>query len=200
MYPQGYGYTPYGAYAPPDSSTPFVQHDAQLYGLQQYQYPSYYKSPSSADASFAANKITIPQGEMSTAINADRVPSNAMNKGNTVSMSNGDFTNQNGLNAFLTSSQHTSLNTSDSYQGASMPAYASLSGGYQGPRTSNHGTHSAVPTNVSKHGAKVGLSSQVAPIKDFTSQRNQRHAQPFSEYTVCYWLSFSIVQLYLQTK
>ncbi|KAI5409179.1 hypothetical protein KIW84_054837 [Lathyrus oleraceus] len=53
---QGYGYTPYGAYASPNSSSPMFQHDGQLYGLQQYQYPcSYYNSPTSADV-FAPNK------------------------------------------------------------------------------------------------------------------------------------------------
>lgn len=193
MYHQGYGYTPYGAYASPNSSSPIVQHDGQMYGLQQYQYPcSYYNSPTSADGSFAPNKTSGPQREMSTAVNADRIPSNVMNKGNSVSMVNGDCTNQNGLKAFMTSSQHTSLNTRDSYQGSSLPACAPLSG-YQGPRLSTHGAQSAIPTDVSlvsdrqsKHGGKVGLSSQVANIKDFSSQRNQRHSQPLPQFMVCY--------------
>ena len=106
-------------------------------------------------------------------------------------MDNSDFTNKNGFNPFLTSSQHTSLNTNDSYQGTSLPAYASLSG-YQGPR-STHGTQLPVPSDVSlvsdrqsKHGAKVGLSSSVVPVKDFTSQRNQRLPQPLPQYVVCW--------------
>ncbi|KAG4927516.1 hypothetical protein JHK85_054002 [Glycine max] len=189
MYHQGYGYTPYGTYAPPNSSSPMIQQDGQHYGLQQYQYPcSYYKSPASADVSFTPNKISVPQGEISTAVDADRVASsNVMNKGHTVNMANSDFTNKNGFNPFLTSSQHTSLNTNDSYQGTSLPAYASLSG-YQGPR-STHGTQLPVPSDVSlvsdrqsKHGAKVGLSSSVVPVKDFTSQRNQRLPQPLPQY------------------
>ncbi|XP_061336988.1 YTH domain-containing protein ECT2-like isoform X2 [Gastrolobium bilobum] len=190
MYHQGYGYTPYGAYAPPNSSSPIIQHDGQLYGMQQYQYPcSYYKSPASADAAFAPNKICVPQGGISTAINADNAPpSNVMNKGNTFSMANGDYTNKNGLNAFLTSSQHTSLHANDSYQGSSLPVAVPLSG-YQGPRMSTHGTQSAFPSDVSsisdrqsKHAAKVGLSSPV-PVKDFTSQRNQRLPQPLPQFT-----------------
>ncbi|MCI40237.1 YTH domain family protein, partial [Trifolium medium] len=57
-----------------------------MYGLQQYQYPcSYYNSPTSADGSFASNKTGVPQREMSTAVNADRIPSNVSNKGNSVS-------------------------------------------------------------------------------------------------------------------
>ncbi|XP_050896646.1 uncharacterized protein LOC127103426 [Lathyrus oleraceus] len=124
---QGYGYTPYGAYASPNSSSPMVQHDGQLYGLQQYQYPcSYYNSPTSADV-FAPNKTSVAQREMSTAANADRVPSNVMNNGNSVGIVNGDCTNQSGLKSFITSSQHTSLNTRDSYQGSSLPACAPLS-------------------------------------------------------------------------
>ncbi|XP_027188419.1 YTH domain-containing protein ECT2-like isoform X2 [Cicer arietinum] len=189
MYHQSYPYTPYGTYASPNSSSPLVQHDGQLYGLQQYQYPgSYYKTPTSADASFAPNKTSVPQVEMSTGVNADRVPSNVMNKGNSVSMANGDCTNQNGLKSFMTSSQHSSLNARDSYQASSLPACAPLSG-YQGPRLSSHGTQSTVPTDVSlvsdrqsKHGGKVGLSSQVAPVKDFSSQRNQRHTQPLPQF------------------
>ncbi|XP_058737735.1 YTH domain-containing protein ECT2-like isoform X2 [Vicia villosa] len=181
---QGYGYTPYGAYASPNSSSPMVQHDGQLYGLQQYQYPcSYYNSPTSTDV-FAPNKTSVAQREVSTAVNADRVPSNVMNNGNSASMVNGDCTNPNGLKSFITSSQHTSLNTRDSYQGSSLPACAPLSG-YQGQRLGTHGTQSSIPTDLSlvsdrqtKHGGKVGLSSQVMPVKDFSSQRNRRHTQP----------------------
>ncbi|KAK7336249.1 hypothetical protein VNO77_16785 [Canavalia gladiata] len=190
MYHQGYGYTPYGTYAPPNSSSPIVQQDGQLYGLQQYQYPcSYYKSPASDDVSFASNKISVPQGEISTAVDADHVPSsNVMNKGNTVSTVNGDFSSNNGFKAFLTSSQHSSLNTKDCYPRNSLPSYSPLPG-YQGPRMSTHGTQLAVPSDVSlisdrqsKQGARFGLSSSVVPVKDFTSQKNQNlpHPLPFT--------------------
>ncbi|XP_027350972.1 YTH domain-containing protein ECT2-like isoform X2 [Abrus precatorius] len=191
MYHQGYGYTPYAAYAQPNSSSPTIPQDGQLYGLQQYQYPcSYYKSPASADVSFTPNKISAPHGEISTTVDADHLPSsNVMNKGNAVSMNNGDFPNDNGLKGYLTSSQSTSLNTNDSYLGTSLPAYSPLPG-YQGPRTSTHGTQSTVPSDVSlvsdrqsKHGAKFGLSSPVVPFKDFTSQKNQRHPQSLPQFT-----------------
>ncbi|CAJ1921685.1 unnamed protein product [Sphenostylis stenocarpa] len=164
MYHQGYGYAPYGTYSPPSSSSPMIQQDGQHYALQQYQYPcSYYKSPASADVSFNPNKITASQREISTAVDADRVASsNVTNKGNIVNMTNSDFTNKNGLNSFLTSSQHTNLHANE------------------GPRMSAHGTQLPVLSDVSlvsdrrsKLGAKVGLSSSMAPVKDFTSQRNQ---------------------------
>ncbi|RDX96263.1 YTH domain-containing family protein 1 [Mucuna pruriens] len=184
MYHQGYGYTPYGTYVPPNSSS-IIQQDGQHYGLQQYQYPcSYYKSPASADV------FGVPQGEISSALDADRVTSsNVMNQGNTVNMANCDFTNKNGLKPFLSSSQHTSLNTNDSYQGTSSPAYAPFSG-YQGSRmSSTHGTQLPVTSDVSlvsdrqsKHGTKVGLSSSVVPVKDFTAHRNQRLPQSLPQF------------------
>ncbi|OIW21302.1 hypothetical protein TanjilG_31631 [Lupinus angustifolius] len=190
MYHEGYGFTPYGAYPPPSSSSPPIQHDGQLYGLQQYQYPSsYYQSPA-PDVSFAPNKVSIPQGEIPAAVNANHVPSsNVMNKGNNVSIANGDSTNKNGLKPFLTNSQHSSLNSNDSYPGASLPAYVpSLE--YQGSKMNSYGIQSAVPSDVSlisdrpsKHGPNVGLSSPAVPVKDFTSQRNQRLPQPSPQFT-----------------
>ncbi|KAE9599632.1 hypothetical protein Lal_00045787 [Lupinus albus] len=191
MYPQGYGFTPYGAYPPPNSSSPPIQHDdVQLYGLQQYQYPGSYYQPPASDVSFAPNKISAPQGEISAAVNANHDPSsNVMNKGNTFSMTNGDYTNKNGLKPSLTSSQHSSLNPNDSYPGASLPAYVPSSE-YQGPRISSYGAQSAVPSDVSlvsdrqsKHVQKDGLSSPSLPAKDFTSQRNQRLPQPLPQFT-----------------
>ncbi|XP_015971026.1 YTH domain-containing protein ECT4 isoform X1 [Arachis duranensis] len=191
MYNQGYGYTPYGAYPPPATSPP-IQHDGQLYGMQQYHYPScYYQSPASTDMPHASNKIGVPQvEEISTAVNADHVPSsNVFNKGNTVTMANGDRSNKKGLNAFLTGSQHGSLNSNDFYQVANMPACVPLSG-HQGPRISTHGQQSAFPSDVplisdrqSKHGAKAGISSSVGPLKDFNAQRNQRLPQPLPQFT-----------------
>ncbi|XP_019458839.1 PREDICTED: YTH domain-containing family protein 3-like isoform X2 [Lupinus angustifolius] len=162
MYHQGYGFTPYGAYPPPNSSSPPIQHDGQLYGLQQYQYPgSYHQSPDS-DVSFVPNKISAPQGEISAAVNANHDPSSSvMNKRNTSSMTNG----------------------------ASLPAYVPLSE-YQGPRMSSYGAQSAVASNVSlvsdrqsKHVQKVGLSSPALPVKDFTPQRNERLPQPLPQFT-----------------
>jgi len=194
MYHHGYGYTPYGTYAPANSSSPMIQQDGQHYALQQYQYPcSYYKSPASADVSFTPNKITATQEEISTAVDADHVASlNVTSKGNTVNMANSDFTNKNGLKSFLTGSQHTTLHSNDSYQGTSLPPYAPLSG-YQGPRMSTHATQLPVQSDMSlisdrqsKHGAKVGLSSSMTPVKDFTSQRNQGLLQQLPPFPVCW--------------
>ncbi|CAA6658572.1 unnamed protein product [Spirodela intermedia] len=50
FYP-GYGYAPYGAYAPPGSPVPTAGPDGQLYGPQQYQYPGLYYMPSTPSSS-----------------------------------------------------------------------------------------------------------------------------------------------------
>ncbi|KAK7315602.1 hypothetical protein VNO77_34163 [Canavalia gladiata] len=176
VYHQGYGYTPYGAP---------VQHDDKLYGLQQYQYPcSYYQSPASVDGSFAANKISVQQGKISTAVSAEHIPSSAVvNKESTIGVVHGDSTNNNGLKDFLSSSQHSSLNSNDSYQRDGFPVYAPLSG-YQDPRVGSHGSQPALPLNPllffdkqSNHGANIGLSSPAVSGKDFSSQRNTRIPQ-----------------------
>ncbi|RDY09088.1 YTH domain-containing family protein 1, partial [Mucuna pruriens] len=180
LYHQGYGYTPYGA---------SMQHDDKLYGLQQYQYPcSYYQSPASTDGSFAANKINAQQGKIPTAVSAEHIPSSAViNKGSNVDVVNEDSTNNNGLKDFLSSSQPSLLNSNDSYQKASFPAYTPLSG-YQDPRVGPHGTQTALPSEPllfsdkkSNDGAKIGLSSSVVPGKNFSSQRNTAIPQPLPQ-------------------
>lgn len=50
-YYPGYGYAPYGAYAPPGSPVPTTGPDGQLYGPQQYQYPGLYYMPSTPGSS-----------------------------------------------------------------------------------------------------------------------------------------------------
>lgn len=192
MYNQGYGYAPYGSY--PSPTSPSMQHDDKLYGLQQYQYPSpYYQPPASANGSFAANKINVQEGNIPTSITADHVPSSVvMNKGSTIAVVGGDSTNNNGSREFFPSSQQSSLNPNESYQGASgFPSYVPLSG-YQDPRVGTHGTQSSNPSDPllfsdgqSKQRANVGLSSPAMPGKDFSSQRNTTIPQPFPQFTVC---------------
>lgn len=191
MYPQGYGYAPYGSYPPPCSS-PSVQHDDKFYGLQQYQYPCpYYQSPASANGSFAANKTIDQDGKISTAA-AEHVPSSiVMNKGSTAAVVNGDFMNNNRSKELLPCSQNLSFNSNDSYQRAGYPAYAPVSG-YQDPRVGTHGTQPANTSDPllfsdrhSKHGAKIGSSTSAVPGKDFSSQRNATSPQPLPQFTVC---------------
>ncbi|ESW23840.1 hypothetical protein PHAVU_004G080300 [Phaseolus vulgaris] len=171
LYHQGYGYTPYGAP---------MQHDDKFYGLQQYHYPSsYYQSPTSADGSFAANKINAQPGKISAAVSDEHTPSGVINNGSSVGVVNEDSTNNNGLKDFLSSSRPSLLNSNDStYQRAGFPAYAPLPG-HQDSRVVPHGTQPALPSDAlifsdqkSNDGAKIGLSSPAVPVKKTSSQRN----------------------------
>ncbi|XP_047173577.1 YTH domain-containing protein ECT2-like isoform X1 [Vigna umbellata] len=180
LYHQGYGYTPYGAP---------MQHDDKFYGLQQYHYPSYYQSPTSADGSFAANKINAQPGKISTAISDEHtLSSGVINNESSVGVVNEDSTHNNGLKDFLSSSKPSLLNSNDStYQRAGFPVYAPLPG-HQDPRVVLHGTQPALPAEAlifsdkkSYDGAKIGLSSPAVPAKKTSSQRNSAIPQPLPQ-------------------
>ncbi|XP_076884897.1 YTH domain-containing protein ECT4-like [Bidens hawaiensis] len=77
MYP-GYGYAPYAPYSPAGSPVPTPAPDGQLYGAQQYQYPSPYFQPMS-------QPTVLPKGDVTKPAAAGQPPltvENAM-KGNT---------------------------------------------------------------------------------------------------------------------
>ncbi|WJX29552.1 hypothetical protein P8452_18182 [Trifolium repens] len=170
MYPQNYGYPPYGSYPSP-SSSPSIPHDEKLYGLQQYQYPSYYPSPASANGTFGANKVNSQGGKTSTAATAEHVPSSVVNKGSTTTGTNGYSSNNAGSN--------------DSYQRAGYP-YVPVSGGYQDPRVGTQPSYPSDPLfsdRQSKHGAKFGLSSSAMSAKDYSSQRNTTIPQPLPQFS-----------------
>ncbi|QCD93910.1 YTH domain-containing protein ECT3-like isoform X2 [Vigna unguiculata] len=180
LYHQGYGYTPYGAP---------MQHDDKFYGLQQYHYPSYYQSPTSADGSFAANKISAQPGKISSAISDEHTPSSGViNNGSSVGVVNEDSTNNNGLKDFLSSSKPSLLKSNDStYQRAGFPVHAPLPG-HQDPRVVPHGNQPALPSDAlifsdkkSNDGAKLGLSSPAVPVKKTSSQRNTAIPQPLQQ-------------------
>ncbi|XP_054800357.1 YTH domain-containing protein ECT4-like isoform X2 [Prosopis cineraria] len=194
---QGYGFTPYGVYSPGSSapamqhdSAPIMQHNGQLYGLQQYQYPCpYYQAQVFEEGPNAPNKHCVAQREISAAVTVNHAPSSVvMNKGNKVSLVNGDCPNSSAFKAPLTSSFSSSMNSNDFYQGASFPSYVPLSG-YQDTRFSADEIQSGIPSNAllfserqSKHGARFGLSSPMIPGKDFSSQSNQNLALSLPHY------------------
>ncbi|KAI5411693.1 hypothetical protein KIW84_056678 [Lathyrus oleraceus] len=64
-----------------------VYGDNCSYMYQGYGCTPYGASPTSVDV-FAPNKTSVAQREMSTTANADHVPSNVMNNGNSVGMVN----------------------------------------------------------------------------------------------------------------
>lgn len=171
-----------------------MQHDDKFYGLQQYHYPSYYQSPTSADGSFAANKVNAQPGKISTAVSDEHTPSSGViNNGSSVGVVNEDSTNNKGLKDFLSGSKPSLLNSNDStYQKAGVPVYATLPG-HQDPRVVPHGTQPALPSDAlifsdkkSNDGAKFGLSSPAVPVKKTSSQRNTAIPQPLPQSMV--WL------------
>lgn len=170
-----------------------MQHDDKFYGLQQYHYPSsYYQSPTSADGSFAANKINAQPGKISAAVSDEHTPSGVINNGSSVGVVNEDSTNNNGLKDFLSSSRPSLLNSNDStYQRAGFPAYAPLPG-HQDSRVVPHGTQPALPSDAlifsdqkSNDGAKIGLSSPAVPVKKTSSQRNTAIPLQLPQSMVC---------------
>ncbi|CAL5185532.1 unnamed protein product [Lathyrus oleraceus] len=173
MYPQGYGYAPYGSYPSP-SSSPSLPPDEAIYGIQQYQYPSYYHPPASANGTYGANKVNGHGGKTSTDVTAEHVPTSVMNKGSSTTVANGYSSNNNGSN--------------DAYQRAGFPVAE-----YQDPRVGTNGTQPSYPSDPSlfsdrqsKHGAKFGLSSPAMPAKDYNSQRNTNFPQPLPQFTNMY--------------
>ncbi|CAK7341409.1 unnamed protein product [Dovyalis caffra] len=75
MYNQGYGYAPFGTYPSPNSSIPTMAYDAQLYGAQQYQYPSSFYQPStSAGLFYPSNQSNHSQVHVASSDAADKVP------------------------------------------------------------------------------------------------------------------------------
>nr|GME08728.1 YTH domain-containing family protein 2-like isoform X1 [Ipomoea batatas] len=69
-YHHGYGYAPYGTYSPSGSH---IEHDNQMYGAQQYQYPTTYFQSSTTNGTFSSNKPYAPQSEVPTSIAPDKV-------------------------------------------------------------------------------------------------------------------------------
>ncbi|KAI7739020.1 hypothetical protein M8C21_030553 [Ambrosia artemisiifolia] len=67
MYP-GYGYAPYVPYSPAGSPVPTAAQDGQLYGAQQYQYPSPYFQP-------MAQVAVPPKGDISKSAATGKPPS-----------------------------------------------------------------------------------------------------------------------------
>lgn len=62
----GYGYAPYSPYTPSGSPVPTVGHDGQLYGAQQYQYPTPYFQQLTPTSGPYSTPAAPPKAEKST--------------------------------------------------------------------------------------------------------------------------------------
>ncbi|CAL1382262.1 unnamed protein product [Linum trigynum] len=127
FYPQGY---PYGTF-PSSNASAGPTHDSQLYGTQQYQYPSpFYQLPCSNGT---LSQVSPSTGEVSTASVTDKVP---LPVAGTNSGNMGSLNKNNGLKSTFRSSNQNSYSYSDGSfkRGNSATTYPTSS--YQDPRFS----------------------------------------------------------------
>ncbi|XVF57334.1 hypothetical protein PTKIN_Ptkin06aG0196700 [Pterospermum kingtungense] len=180
MYPQTYGYMPYGAYSVPNSPLPAMGHDGQL--LQEYHYPSpYYQPPMQISQANASQVDVLTYGVADQA----SLPIET-NKGNSSTIAGvGGLSGNNGSGSVKSTFKSSSLNPNASYKRGGLPA-ANQSQGYLDPRFSYDGIQSPIPwldmsissNGQSKHAANAGFSSYT---NNLSSGRNQNlHPYPHS--------------------
>lgn len=138
----GYGYAPYSPYTPSGSPVPTVGHDGQLYGAQQYQYPTPYFQPLTPTSGPYPTPAAPPKGEKSTtgagdkptlAIETANVNSNGITNVGVVKANNGSAPHK--------SFQNSSKNNIGSFgRGGGVPTSA-----YQDPRFGYDSLVSPVP-------------------------------------------------------
>lgn len=145
VYHHGYGYTPYAPYSPAVSPVPTVGHDGQLYGSQQYQYPSpYFQSPAPTSGPYptpaapAKSEMASPAAVDQTALSVDS--SNSKSNGIANSL------NAKGSNgaSVRTTNQNSSVRTNGSYGKGGLPGGIPTSG-FQDLRYGFDGLQSPIP-------------------------------------------------------
>ncbi|XP_050235819.1 YTH domain-containing protein ECT3-like isoform X2 [Mercurialis annua] len=170
VYQQSYGYVPVGTYPSPNSTMPAMGNDSQLYGTQEYLYPSFYQAPNSNGTFDSTKSVGASQTEVPTSGTADKaalsVGTAAGNSKNTVN--NGSVNRTNGSKPFKPSNHNPSSNFSSSYKRSSVPAGYPTSG-YHDPRYGYDAYHSPMPwldasmysNGAAGHAMNAGYSSPV---------------------------------------
>ncbi|CAA7403976.1 unnamed protein product [Spirodela intermedia] len=146
VYHHGYGYAPYGAYAPPGSPVPTIGHDGQLYGPQHYQYPGpYYPPATPTNSTFTPNNPPpSSQAEVSAPVSSDQTTVSVdATKSNSNGISNGNSNGNNWTLPLKPSPQNSSTTSNGSY--GRGPIQGSLPSGYPDSRYSYDGVRSPVP-------------------------------------------------------
>ncbi|GMH00108.1 hypothetical protein Nepgr_001947 [Nepenthes gracilis] len=145
MYHHGFGFAPYGPYTPAGSSVPAMGQDSQLYGHQQYQYPSPYFQPVTPTSGTYTPAPAAPlQGELSSAAAGQSpLPAEAAN-GNTNPVSNGGGKGTNGSAPLRATHQNSYFGTNNSYGRGALPGALPTSG-YHDPRFGFDGIRSPIP-------------------------------------------------------
>lgn len=183
VYPQGYGYAAY-PYSPATSPAPQVGGDGQLYGAQQYQYPSYFPLTTSSGP-FASSVPASTQSKHSTNKPANNYASAGASKGGIPKVINGSAP----VKPF--NQRQSALNTSSNLYGNS--AFAS---GYQDPRFSYDGYYTPVSwhdgynfSEVQRSVSGSGVASSYSKANNVPASRNQNYRSN-SRYTVWYVSEF----------
>lgn len=140
----GYGYASYAPYSPATSPVPQMGHDNQLYGHQQYQYPTPYFPPMApANGTYPNAPAVHQQGEVSSAIPPQTpLPVETANaNASTVTNSNNKGTNA--PMPFKPANQNVMYGTNGSFGRAGMPSGHLPT--YQDPRFTYDRVRSPVP-------------------------------------------------------
>ncbi|XP_010487106.1 PREDICTED: uncharacterized protein LOC104765132 isoform X2 [Camelina sativa] len=181
VYPQGYGYAAYPPYSPATSPVPQVGGDGQLFGAQQYQYPTYF--PNSGP--FASSVATPTQGDLSANKAAGvKLPADSNNVASAAGITKGS----NG-SAPVKPTNQTALNTSSNLYGMGAAGGGYTTGYQQDPRYSYDGYYAPVPwhdgskySDVQRPVSGSGIASSYSKSSTVPSSRNQNYRSN-SHYT-----------------
>lgn len=187
IYHHGYGYAPYGAYAPPGSPVPTMGHDGQLYGPQHYQYPGPYYPPltPTSSAFTPANQLHSSQVDVSTPVSSEQMTATAdAAKANANGISNGSSNLNNGTAPPRPSPENPSISSNGSYGRGAVQS--GLPSGYPDSRYAYDGVcspipwldSSAFPDGQHRLATTSSISSPVFHVGNNASTRNQ-NLRPF---------------------
>lgn len=180
----GFGYAPYGSYSPAGSPVPAIGHDNQLYGHQQYQYPTPYFPPVTPTNSTYTNAPTAPQVEVSSvAVGQTPLPVGTPN-GNASAVTNANGMGANASVPFRPAYENSSFTTNVSYSrgglsgslAASVPWFDGpiLPDGQPRPVTRNI----SLPSSVSNANSNPSLRNQ--SLHPHANVMGLHHPRPIS--------------------
>ncbi|KAK1356206.1 YTH domain-containing protein [Heracleum sosnowskyi] len=176
----GYGYTPYGPYTPSGSPVPNVAHDGQLYGAQQYHYPTHYFQPLTPTSGPYPTPAAPVKGEMSTTGAGDKSTLAVENANvNSNGIANVGVVKANNGSAPPKSFQSSSYNNNASFGRGTLPGGVPTSA-YQNPRFGYHSLGSTVPwmdvplySDYSRSMTNTLIMSSISSGNGIPSSRNQ---------------------------
>lgn len=181
MYHHAYGYAPYSPYSPATSPVPAVGHDGQLYGAQQYQYPTPYFQPLTPTSGPYHTSTAPVKGEISTSAAADQAPLSVDSaNGNSNGITNiGGVKASSGAVPVRPTYQNSSFNTNGSYGRGALPG-GMVTPAYQDPRFGFDGMRSPIPwldgpifSDGQPRQTSSSITSSVSNGSSVPSSRNQ---------------------------